>query len=91
MLAVHLPILISYDVLTTLISALVGSGVVEQPLGYAGQMEDIANTVVFMSSPASRYITGQVIYCDGGLINRGLMSALPDDGYPERDETPTMW
>ncbi len=69
----------------------VGSGVVEYPLPYAGQMEDIANTVVFMSSPASRYITGQVIYCDGGLINRGLMSALPDDGYPERNEPPSMW
>jgi citronellol/citronellal dehydrogenase len=64
----------------------VGKGVVEQPLPFAGHVDDIANSVVFMVSPASRYITGQVLYCDGGLINRGLMSALPDDGYPERSE-----
>jgi citronellol/citronellal dehydrogenase len=66
----------------------VGSGVVEQPLPYAGHVDDIANSVVFMVSPASRFITGQVLYCDGGLINRGLMSALPDDGYPERENDP---
>lgn len=66
----------------------VGSGVVEQPLPFEGHVDDIANSVVFMVSPASRYITGQVLYCDGGLINRGLMSALPDGGYPERDLPP---
>jgi citronellol/citronellal dehydrogenase len=66
----------------------VGSGVVEQPLPYEGHVDDIANSVVFMVSPASRYITGQVLYCDGGLINRGLMSALPDGGYPERENKP---
>ncbi len=66
----------------------VGDGVTDYPLPYEGHVDDIANSVVFMSSPASRYITGQVLYCDGGLINRGLMSALPDDGYPERENKP---
>ncbi len=71
----------------------VGDTFVEYPLPYPGHVDDIANAVVFMSSPASRYITGQVLYCDGGLINRGLMSALPpgDDAYPERQEPPTGW
>ena len=63
----------------------VGDGVTDYPLPYEGHVDDIANSVVFMVSPASRYITGQVLYCDGGLINRGLMSALPEDGYPERE------
>ena len=71
----------------------VGDTFVEYPLPYPGHVDDIANAVVFMSSPASRYITGQVLYCDGGLINRGLMSALPPDGesYPERQQPPTGW
>ena len=64
----------------------VGAGVTEYPLPYEGHVADIADSVVFMASPASRYVTGQVLYCDGGLINVGLMSALPDGGYPERDE-----
>ncbi len=64
----------------------VGSGVVEQPLPYEGHVDDCANAVVFMVSPASRFITGQVLYCDGGLINVGHMSALPEGGYPERDQ-----
>ena len=67
----------------------VGSGVVEQPLGYEGRTHHIASTVVFLVSPAGGYITGQVIYCDGGLINRGLMSALPEGSYPERSEPPS--
>lgn len=38
------------------------------PLKKFGQVEDIANLVVFLSSDKAQYITGQVINVDGGLI-----------------------
>jgi 3-oxoacyl-[acyl-carrier protein] reductase len=37
------------------------------PLGDLGATEDISNLVVFLASKESRYITGQVIACDGGM------------------------
>ncbi len=37
------------------------------PLKRLGQPEDIANTVLFLCSPAASYITGQLITVDGGL------------------------
>jgi 3-oxoacyl-[acyl-carrier protein] reductase len=36
------------------------------PLGQAGTPEDIANAVAFLASPESGYMTGQVLYVDGG-------------------------
>jgi 3-oxoacyl-[acyl-carrier protein] reductase len=36
------------------------------PVGYIGDPEDLACLVAFLSSPKARYITGQVIYVDGG-------------------------
>lgn len=37
------------------------------PLGKLGQVEDVAQTVAFLLSDASTYITGQVIQVNGGL------------------------
>lgn len=37
------------------------------PLGSLGTPEDVASLVSFLASPASRYITGQVIGVNGGL------------------------
>jgi 3-oxoacyl-[acyl-carrier protein] reductase len=37
------------------------------PLGGFGETADIAQLVVFLASPAARYITGQVIAVDGGM------------------------
>ena len=37
------------------------------PLGRFGEVEDIAETVVFLASDKAKYITGQVICVDGGL------------------------
>ena len=37
------------------------------PLGEFGVTEDISNLVIFLASKEARYITGQVIACDGGM------------------------
>jgi 3-oxoacyl-[acyl-carrier protein] reductase len=37
------------------------------PLGTLGSIEDIAGLVAFLASPASKYITGQVIGVNGGM------------------------
>ena len=38
------------------------------PLGYFGEPNDIAEAVAFLASPAARYITGQVLHVDGGMV-----------------------
>jgi 3-oxoacyl-[acyl-carrier protein] reductase len=38
------------------------------PLGSIGYPEDVANAVAFLVSDSARYITGQVIQVDGGLV-----------------------
>lgn len=38
------------------------------PLGTFGQPEDVANAVAFLASDEARYITGQVLHVDGGLV-----------------------
>lgn len=38
------------------------------PLGGMGEPQDIANALLFFASPASRYITGQLLAVDGGFL-----------------------
>jgi 3-oxoacyl-[acyl-carrier protein] reductase len=38
------------------------------PMGRLGSTEDIANAAVFLASPYSNYITGQVLTVDGGMV-----------------------
>lgn len=38
------------------------------PLGSAGTPKDVANAVVFLASEEARYITGQVLNVDGGMV-----------------------
>jgi 3-oxoacyl-[acyl-carrier protein] reductase len=37
------------------------------PLGRFGSVDDIANAALFLASPESGYITGQVIHVNGGM------------------------
>ena len=41
------------------------------PLGRVGQPADIIGACVFLASPASDFITGQILYIDGGLTAIG--------------------
>jgi 3-oxoacyl-[acyl-carrier protein] reductase len=38
------------------------------PLASLGQPEDVADAVLFLVGPGSRYITGQVLAVDGGMV-----------------------
>jgi 3-oxoacyl-[acyl-carrier protein] reductase len=38
------------------------------PMGRFGSGDDIADAALFLASPAARYITGQVITVDGGMV-----------------------
>jgi 3-oxoacyl-[acyl-carrier protein] reductase len=38
------------------------------PLGSFGSAEDIAGAALFLAGPAARYVTGQVLTVDGGMV-----------------------
>lgn len=38
------------------------------PLGRVGEIDDIGEAAVFLASPGARYITGQMLYIDGGIL-----------------------
>ncbi len=65
------------------------------PLRRSGTVEDIAAMVAFLASPESSYVTGQVIYVDGGItaqLSPPGPGALEKDSRQiesvERNETP---
>ncbi|MGM0628983.1 MAG: SDR family NAD(P)-dependent oxidoreductase [Patescibacteria group bacterium] len=40
------------------------------PMGHMGQPEDIASAAVYLASDESKYVTGEVLYVDGGWTAR---------------------
>ena len=36
------------------------------PLGHVGEVEDIAAAAVYLASDEAKYVTGEVLYVDGG-------------------------
>ena len=49
------------------------------PLGRIGSEEEIADVIVFVASYGSRYLTGQEIVVDGGLVINGTVGHALDD------------
>ncbi|KAF3617797.1 Tropinone reductase 2 [Capsicum annuum] len=45
--------------------------VVKTPMGRAGKPEEVAALIAFLCFPAAAYITGQIIYADGGFTANG--------------------
>jgi len=44
-------------------------GVLRQiPLGFLGTADDIAHAAAYLASPGARYVTGQVLVVDGGMV-----------------------
>ncbi|MBM0124452.1 SDR family oxidoreductase [Pimelobacter simplex] len=48
------------------------------PLGRIGEAEDIAAAVVYLASPAGKYVTGKMLEVDGGIQEPNLDLRLPD-------------
>ena len=42
-------------------------GVTNTPMGKLGEVRDLVGSAVFLASPASRFVTGQVLRVDGGV------------------------
>jgi len=56
----------------------------ETPIPHPGTVEDIANAVVFLVSPAGRFITGELLMVDGGVSRYGSNQALHPEAFTER-------
>ena len=38
------------------------------PMGYIGSVDDVAGAAVYFASDEARYVTGQVLGVDGGIV-----------------------
>jgi len=55
--------------MTAVLTPEVRNGVLGQiPLKHFGNSEDIANAALYLASPGARYVTGQVLCVDGGMV-----------------------
>jgi len=55
--------------MTNVLSEEVRSAVAQKiPLGFLGEVNDIAAAALYLASPAARFVTGQVLTVDGGMV-----------------------
>jgi 3-oxoacyl-[acyl-carrier protein] reductase len=62
------PGFIETDMTSGLSDALKAELVKNIPLGRIGQSEDVAEAALFLAGPGAKYITGQVLTVDGGMV-----------------------
>ena len=62
------PGFIETDMTTDLNQELKANILKQIPMGKFGSAEDIADAALFLASPAARYVTGQVLTVDGGMV-----------------------
>jgi citronellol/citronellal dehydrogenase len=65
--------------------------IADTPIPHAGAAEDIANGVVFLVSPAGRFITGETLMVDGGVSRYGSNQALKSSDFVHRGEKGPDW
>jgi NAD(P)-dependent dehydrogenase (short-subunit alcohol dehydrogenase family) len=53
-----------------------------QPWPEAGSAEDIAGVVAFLASEDARFINGETIVVDGGMVAAGARVMVPTTGAP---------
>ncbi|MBI4531130.1 MAG: SDR family oxidoreductase [Candidatus Latescibacteria bacterium] len=58
------------------------------PWGARGRPKDIGNVVAFLSSDEARYITGQVIYVDGGYLVDSTPEGIKEYVHPVPPDDP---
>jgi NAD(P)-dependent dehydrogenase (short-subunit alcohol dehydrogenase family) len=46
--------------------------IAQTPAGRIGQPRDMVGVCIFLASPASEYLTGQILYVDGGAMTVGI-------------------
>jgi 3-oxoacyl-[acyl-carrier protein] reductase len=62
------PGMVTTELTADLPEALMAEAIARTPLGRFGKPEEIADAVAFLASDEARYITGQVLAVDGGLV-----------------------
>ncbi len=62
------PGFIQTDMTSELNEALKAEILKKIPMGALGEAEDIAAAALYLGSPAARYVTGQVLTVDGGMV-----------------------
>ena len=61
----------------TLVKAILARAKETHPLGRPGQPEDVAAMIVFLASDAASYVTGSIIFVDGGWLAAVHATAVP--------------
>ena len=65
--------------------------IADTPIPHPGTVEDIANGVVFLVSPAARFVTGETLMVDGGVSRYGSNQALKPGDFVHRGEKGPDW